>query len=42
MTHLDLHKLALRLKVVEMLRIYVAQRGMAESVALWRRLMDPN
>ena len=42
MPHLDLHKLALRLKVVEMLRIYAAQRGMAEAVALWRRLRYPN
>jgi len=42
MSHLDLHKLALRLKVVEMLRIYAEKRRMADPLARWRRLVYPN
>ena len=38
----DLRKLALRLKVVEMLRIYAERRRMREAPAIWRRLIRPN
>ena len=38
----DLRKLALRLKVVEMLRIYAERRRKREAPALWRRLIHPN
>lgn len=42
MARIDLRKLALRLKVVEMLKIYAERRRMREAPALWRRLIRPN
>ena len=42
MVRVDLRKLALRLKVVEMLRIYAERRQVREAPALWRRLIRPN
>ncbi|MFC1526620.1 hypothetical protein ACFL6X_07420 [Candidatus Latescibacterota bacterium] len=42
MARIDLQKLALRLKVVEMLKIHALRRQLAEAAALWRRLVHPN
>jgi len=38
----DLHKLALRLKVVEMLKIHSLRRLMHRAPEFWRRLIGPN
>lgn len=38
----DLRKLALRLKIIEMLRIHASQRQLHEAVSCWRRLIRPN
>lgn len=42
MSRIDLRTLALRLKVIEMLRIYAERRKMAQAPAFWRRLVWPN
>jgi len=38
----DLHKLALRLKVIEMLRIHAERRQRLAPVAAWQRWVCPN
>lgn len=38
----DLRKLALRLKIIEMLRIHATQRQLQEAARCWRRLIRPN
>lgn len=38
----DLHKLALRLKVIEMLKIYAHRRRLDEAYLRWYRLIQPN
>ena len=38
----DLHKLALRLKVVEMIGIYAHRRRLDEAYWRWYRLIQPN
>ena len=38
----DLHKLALRLKVVEMLKVHALKRLLSQAPDLWRRLIGPN
>ena len=38
----DLHKLALRLKVVEMIGIYACRRRLDEAYLRWYRLIQPN
>jgi len=42
MARIDLHKLALRLKVAEMIRIYARRRSLEEASTYWRRLILPN
>lgn len=42
MSHVDLRKLALRLKVLEMLRGYTERRKMADPVTFWLRCICPN
>jgi hypothetical protein len=42
MAEIDLHKLALRFKVVEMIRLLMVQRRMKEAAQYWRRLVRPN
>ena len=42
MAKIDLHKLALRLRVTEMLKIHARRRLMAEAYVYWRRLIQPN
>ena len=38
----DLHKLALRLKVMEMIGIYAHRRRLDEAYMRWYRLIQPN
>ena len=38
----DLHKLALRLKVLEMIGIYAHRRRLDEAYLRWYRLIQPN
>ena len=38
----DLHKLALRLKVIEMIGIYADRRRLDEAYLRWYRLIQPN
>ena len=38
----DLHKLALRLKVIEMIGIYAHRRRLDEAYLRWYRLIQPN
>ena len=38
----DLHKLALRLKVIEMIGIYAQRRRLDEAYLRWYRLIQPN
>ena len=38
----DLHKLALRLKVMEMIGIYAQRRRLDEAYLRWYRLIQPN
>ena len=38
----DLHKLALRLKVMEMIGIYARRRRLDEAYLRWYRLIQPN
>lgn len=42
MTKVDLHKLALRLKIIEMLNVHASQRRLREASSIWRRLIRPN
>lgn len=42
MSRIDLRTLALRLKVIEMLRIHAERQKMAQAPAFWRRLVWPN
>jgi len=42
MAQIDLRKLALRLKVMEMIRIYARRRTLEDPGAYWRRLILPN
>ena len=42
MERIDLRMLAMRLKVVEMIRTYARRRAMAEAPRYWRRLVRPN
>lgn len=42
MSHVDLRKLALRLKVLEMLRTYAERRKMANPAAWWLWYVCPN
>ena len=42
MGNVDLRKLALRLKVTEMIRLYVRRRLVSESAAYWRTHILPN
>jgi len=42
MTRADLHQLALRLKIIEMLRLHASQRQLREASSCWRRLVRPN
>lgn len=42
MANVDLHKLALRLKITEMIKIHAQRRLMAEAYEYWRRLIQPN
>ncbi len=39
---IDLHKLALRLKVIEMIRIHAWRRQLREAMVYWRRLILKN
>ena len=38
----DLHKLVLRLKVIEMIGIYAHRRSLDEAYLRWYRLIQPN
>ena len=42
MARVDLHKLALRMKILEMLKIHLSRRQMASAPVNWRRLIRPN
>lgn len=42
MSDVDLRKLALRLKILEMLRIHAERRLLAEPFALWQKAVCPN
>ncbi len=42
MSELDLYKLALRLKVVEMIKIHARRRLMENAYSYWRRLIQNN
>ena len=42
MLQIDLRKFALRLKVIEMIRIHARRRMLAEAGAYWRSLIGPN
>ena len=42
MSRIDLHKLALRMKIVEMLKIHLGRRRLASAPIRWRRLIRPN
>ena len=42
MAKIDLHKLALRLKVVELLKGHARRRRLHEAHALWRALIQAN
>ncbi|MCY3735459.1 MAG: hypothetical protein OXG13_03600 [Gemmatimonadaceae bacterium] len=42
MSGVDLRKLALRWKVLEMLRLLSERRKLAEAARFWRRLVRPN
>lgn len=39
---IDLHKLALRLKIIEMLKVHAIQRQLREAPHRWRLLIRPN
>ncbi len=40
--NIDLHKRALRLKVIEMLGLYAHRRRLDEAHVRWYRLIQPN
>ncbi len=42
MQHVDLRKLALRLKVIEMLRIHTQNQRMSTASQIWRQKVLPN
>jgi len=42
MSEFDLHKVALRLKVVEIIRMHARQRLMKNAYEYWRRLIQAN
>ena len=42
MSNIDLHKLALRLKVTEMVKMHARRRLLAEAYQYWCRLIQPN
>jgi hypothetical protein len=42
MQRLDLHKLALRLKVIEMLRHHTQQLRLRTAAQIWRQKVLPN
>ena len=42
MTRIDLRTLALRLKVIEMLRVHAWRQQMATAPQRWRRSVHPN
>lgn len=42
MSRVDLRKLALRLKILEMLRIHADRRRLMEAASLWRHMVQPN
>ena len=42
MSRIDLHKLALRMKIVEMLKIHLGRRRLESAPIRWRRLIRPN
>jgi hypothetical protein len=42
MPNIDLHKLALQLKVTEMIKIHARRRLMAEAYEYWCRLIQTN
>ena len=42
MAQIDLRKLALRLKVIEILEIYAYRRKIQEAQRYWRGLICPN
>ena len=42
MASIDLHKLALRLKVIEMLQINLRLKKLEEASIYWGRLYQPN
>ena len=42
MKQVDLHKLALRLKVIEMLQVHLRRKRLNSATAYWRRLIRPN
>ena len=42
MSDIDLRKLTLRLKVVELIKLHISRRTLAEAAAYWRRLIRPN
>ena len=42
MTRIDLRKFALRLKIVEMLKMHARRRMLDEAAEYWRRLILPN
>ena len=42
MAQIDLRKLALRLKITEMLAIHAKHRMMEEAHEYWRRMIQPN
>ena len=38
----DLHKLALRLKIIELLKIHACQRQLREALTFWRQFICRN
>ena len=42
MARIDLRKLALRLKIIEILRTYAGHKCLQEAHAYWRRLICSN
>ncbi len=42
MAQIDLRKLALRMKLMEMIRIYAQRRMLQDASIYWRRLILPN
>ncbi|MEW6752635.1 MAG: hypothetical protein AB1505_16870 [Candidatus Latescibacterota bacterium] len=42
MARIDLRKFALRLKVIEMVKLYARQRMVEEARTCWRRYILPN